>query len=261
MSRIELRQVCYSYETNGQNFTALKNADVTIDSGEFVCILGRSGCGKTTLLRLIAGLQLPQQGKILINGETVSAPGTDRAVVFQNYALFPWMTALKNVQFGIQQAQKQISRQESRRIAAEYLERVGMVDAKDKFPCQLSGGMCQRVAIAKALAMDSKILLLDEPFGALDVHTRCELQALIEQLWRAGMVPKTVIFVTHDVSEAALLADRILYMTPGRIAKDIPVDLPRPRNTHSRQWKELQHQLRAMFYEDGEEVQQNETGC
>jgi len=150
---------------------------------------------------------------------------------------------------------------ECRRLAEEYLEQVGMGDAKDKYPYQLSGGMCQRVAIARALAMDSDILLLDEPFGALDIHTRCELQTLVEQLWRDSIKPKTVVFVTHDVSEAALLADRILYMTPSNITKDIPVNLPRPRDTQSSQWKAFQHQLRAMFYEDGEELEQNETIC
>jgi len=261
MSEIALHQVHYAYETKGQTVPVLENVNITIAPGEFVCILGKSGCGKTTLLRLIAGLQLPQQGSIRIDGEIVSAPGTDRAVVFQNYALFPWMTAQKNVQFGIRQAKKHLSRMECRRLAEEYLEQVGMGDAKDKYPYQLSGGMCQRVAIARALAMDSDILLLDEPFGALDIHTRCELQTLVEQLWRDSIKPKTVVFVTHDVSEAALLADRILYMTPSNITKDIPVNLPRPRDTQSSQWKAFQHQLRAMFYEDGEELEQNETIC
>lgn len=259
MSTIELHQVCYAYDTNGQSFAALKNVNVTIRSGEFICILGRSGCGKTTLLRLIAGLQLPQQGSVCINGTPVSIPGTDRSVVFQNYALFPWMSALKNVQFGIRQAQKHLSRQESRERAEEYLRRVGMWEAKDKYPFQLSGGMCQRVAIARALAMDSEILLLDEPFGALDLHTRHELQVLIEKLWKDSAIPKTVIFVTHDISEAALLADRILYMTPGKIERDISVTLSRPRDVHSPQWKDLRHRLQALFYEAEAGGEQNET--
>ena len=254
MGKIELHQVSYAYETNGQNSAVLENVDLTINSGEFVCILGKSGCGKTTLLRVIAGLQQPQKGTVCIDGKTISQPGTDRAVVFQSYTLFPWMTALKNVQFGIQQAQKGISRRESRRRAEEYLSLVAMADAKEKLPCQLSGGMCQRVAIARALAMDADILLMDEPFGALDVHSRRELQELITQLWSNAQRSKTVVFVTHDVSEAALLADRILYMTPGRIARDIQVDLSRPRDTQSQEWKNLKHCLRALFEEDGEEV-------
>lgn len=259
MSEIKLHQVSFAYEVNGQKVTALKNIDVTIHSGEFVCVLGRSGCGKTTLLRLIAGLQQPGQGSICIDGKAVTGPGTDRAVVFQKDTLFPWMSALKNVQFGIQQARRQLSCRESREIAEEYLQRVGMWEAKDKYPFQLSGGQKQRVAMARALAMDARILLLDEPFGALDVKTRRELQLLIQQLWSSAKTPQTVIFVTHDVSEAALLADRVLYMTPGSIARDIQVELPHPRNTHSQAWKDCRQQLQALFFEEGEEVWHDET--
>lgn len=254
MSRIELDHIRYAYIDHGQSFQALEDVNVTINHGEFVCILGRSGCGKTTLLRLIAGLQMPQQGNICIDGKEVVGPDTDRAVVFQNYTLFPWMTALKNVQFGVQQAHKNLSRAEAQSVAAEFLKKVGMADAAKKYPYQLSGGMRQRVAIARALAMDTEILLLDEPFGALDARNRRELQDLLAQLWSNGITPKTVVFVTHDITEAALLADRILYMTPGRIAADIPVDLPRPRNELSDELKALRNQLLELFYEnrDGE---------
>ena len=260
MSVIELNRVRFSYQDHGQSFQALEDVNVTIHEGEFVCILGRSGCGKTTLLRLIAGLQLPQYGEVCVNKTPVLGPGTDRAVVFQSYTLFPWMTARKNVQFGIQQAHKEISKTDAQRTAMEYLELVGMAEAANKYPFQLSGGMQQRVAIARALAMDTDILLLDEPFGALDARNRRELQNLLEQLWSTAEKRKTVIFVTHDISEAALLADRILYMTPGKIATDIRVDLPRPRKEQSEELKALKRQLLELFYENGEMEGEDETG-
>ena len=250
MEAIEISGLQYVYTDHGRPFTALEQIDLKINKGEFVCILGRSGCGKTTLLRLMAGLQLPQKGSILINGEKVEGPGTDRAVVFQNYALFPWMTVQKNVQFGIKQARKKLDRHEVREIALEFLEKVGMKDSAGKYPYQLSGGMQQRAAIARALAMDTDILLLDEPFGALDVRNRRELQALTESLWRSSS--KTFVFVTHDISEAVLLADRIIYMTPGEIRSEIPVNLPRPRNLESPEAKELLRKLTGLFYESGE---------
>ena len=260
MSAIELNHVKFFYHDHGRNEQVLENINVTIREGEFVCILGRSGCGKSTLLKLIAGLQLPQCGEIRMNGTPVLGPDTDRAVVFQNDTLFPWMTARKNVWFGIQQARKEMSKTDAQRLAAKYLDLVGMAESADKYPFQLSGGMQQRVAIARALAMDTDILLLDEPFGALDARNRRELQQLLERLWSGAQKRKTVIFVTHDIAEAALLADRILYMTPGQIAADICVDLPRPRGEQGEQLKTLKRQLLELFYGDGEMEIDDETG-
>lgn len=255
MSSIQLEHIQFSYWDHGQSFQALEDVNVTIEDGEFLCLVGRSGCGKTTLLRLIAGLQVPQSGRILIDGREVTGPDTDRAVVFQSYTLFPWMTALKNVQFGIHQARKELSRREVLSIAMEFLEKVGMADFAGSYPYQLSGGMRQRVAIARALAMDTDILLLDEPFGALDARNRRELQTLLEQLWSSGSRRKTVIFVTHDIAEAVHLADRVLYMTPGRIDADLPVALPRPRECltgcEGKRLQALRDQLLKLFYKDG----------
>lgn len=260
MSEIRLDHVCFSYRDHGRDEQALKDIDLTISDGSFVCVLGRSGCGKTTLLKLIAGLYLPQSGEIRLGGTAITGPDTDRGVVFQNDTLFPWMTALKNVQFGIRQARREIPKAEARRLAMEYLDMVGMADCADRYPFQLSGGMQQRVAIARALAMDTEVLLLDEPFGALDTRNRRELQELLERLWCVTSGRKTVVFITHDIEEAALLADRILYMTPGRIAADIPVDLRRPRREQREQSGALKHRLLELFYSDEEWEAPYETG-
>ena len=254
MARIELNDITFCYEGHNGVRTVLDHVSLAVEDGEFVCLVGRSGCGKTTLLRLIAGLQSPASGQILLDGKPITGPGTDRAVVFQNYALFPWMTARKNVEFGIRQANRTLSRSEIRERALDFLEKVSMSDAADQFPCELSGGMRQRVAIARALAMDTDILLLDEPFGALDARIRKELQLLLEQLWQSGERRKTVIFVTHDIAEAALLADRVIYMTPGRIAADIPVSLPHPRDAISdgeaKAMSDLRTELLQLFYQN-----------
>jgi NitT/TauT family transport system ATP-binding protein len=232
MAMIELRHLSFRYENHHQSVQALDDLSLRIADGEFLCILGPSGCGKTTLLRLLAGLQMPTGGTVQINGSTVKGPGTDRAIVFQNYTLFPWMTARKNIQFGIRQAQKGISQAAAGNIASTFLEKVGMSEAGGKYPYQLSGGMRQRVAIARALAMDTDTLLLDEPFGALDAKNRSELQRLLETMWEhPNGKRKTVVFVTHDINEALRLADRIVFMQPGKIAAEFPVPFPRPRNT------------------------------
>ena len=260
MGMIELSNIHFSYTEHGQSFTALENIDFTVNDGEFICVIGRSGCGKTTLLRLLAGLQMPDRGKILIDGKPVTGPGLDRAIVFQNYTLFPWMTALKNVRFGICQAKKGIDRTDAQAMALKYLEMVGMKDCAEKYPARMSGGMQQRVAIARALAMDTDILLLDEPFGALDARNRKELQELLTKLWSSGGKKKTVIFVTHDINEAAVLSDRVIFMKPGRIAADIQNALPRPRDIKSESFKDLRRQLFDLFYEEGEGEFEHETG-
>ncbi len=254
MARIEVRDITFQYEGHSGVRTALDHVSLTVEDGEFVCLVGRSGCGKTTLLRLLAGLQTPASGQILLDGKPVTGPGTDRAVVFQNYTLFPWMTARKNVEFGIRQADRTLSRARIRERASDFLEKVSMSDAADQYPCELSGGMRQRVAIARALAMDTDTLLLDEPFGALDARIRKELQLLLEELWRSGERRKTVLFVTHDIAEAAFLADRVIYMTPGKVAADIPVALPHPRNAISdgeaKAMSDLRTELLQLFYQN-----------
>lgn len=229
MPSIDLRAVRFCYKNARQKTEALHGVDLSIADGEFVCVIGPSGCGKSTLLRLLAGLDMPDGGEISIGGQPVEGPGADRMIVFQDYALFPWLTAEKNISFALSRA-KRVPRAEAKRTAAEYLQRVGMAQAADYYPCQLSGGMKQRVAIARALAMDTDILLLDEPFGALDAKIRASLQELLLELWtNDGGKKKTVVFVTHDINEALILADRIVYMQPGKIAGELRIDIPRPR--------------------------------
>lgn len=212
----------------------LNHISLEIPDGQFLYLIGHSGCGKSTLLRLLVGLDRPSSGTLSIDGKTIEQPGLDRSIVFQNYSLFPWMTAQKNIEFGIEQANRELcrgySKEDISNIAREYLERVEMTAAADKYPYQLSGGMQQRVAIARALSMDTQILLFDEPFGALDVRTRRSLQKLVEDLWDAGQERKTVVFVTHDISEAVLLADRIVFMGHGELLADYTVDIERPRS-------------------------------
>lgn len=231
MAKIELDHVNYSYADQPNGTPVLQDISLAIEDGEFVCIVGQSGCGKTTLLRLLAGLTFPTEGTVRINGQSVTGPDTDRSIVFQNYTLFPWMSVRRNVEFGIHQARPLLNRTQLRQTADDFLRKVDMLKDADKYPHQLSGGMQQRVAIARSLAMDTDILLMDEPFGALDTRIRRELQVLLESL-RAGEGErrKTMVFVTHDIQEAVFLADRILYMTPGRIFRTLSVPLPRPRS-------------------------------
>lgn len=230
MAKIELDHVSYAYSDQPGAEPVLQDLSLTIEDGEFVCIIGQSGCGKSTLLRLLAGLAFPSAGTVRIGGKPVTGPDTDRSIVFQNYTLFPWMSARRNVEFGIRQARPSLTRPEVRETAAAVLQQVGMLPHAEKYPFQLSGGQRQRVAIARSLAMDTDILLLDEPFGALDTRIRSELQALVEALYLgAGGERKTVVFVTHDIHEAVFLGDRVIYMTPGRISDTLSIDLPHPR--------------------------------
>ncbi len=199
----------------------LENVNLRVAKGEFLCVIGKSGCGKTTLLNLLAGLLVPKSGRIDVNGKRIVGPGTDRAVVFQHDLLFPWMTALRNVEFGVKQARRGIAQHEARRISREILTDFGLIAELNKFPFQLSGGETQRVAIARALAMDSSVLLLDEPFGALDARTRADLQKiLLKTCHQSG---KTVVFVTHDLHEALLLGDKILFLSSGHVEKEVTV--------------------------------------
>jgi len=207
---------------------ALEPTNLSVADNDFVTILGPSGCGKSTLLRMVAGLDTPTTGRILLDGKVITGPGADRGMVFQSYTLFPWLTVAENVAFGLRE--RGISQKERSNIAREWLEKVGLTSFASHFPKQLSGGMQQRTAIARALANDPKMLLLDEPFGALDNQTRALMQELLLGIWERER--KTVIFVTHDIEEAIFLASRVVVMSarPGRIKADIPVDLPHPRH-------------------------------
>jgi NitT/TauT family transport system ATP-binding protein len=209
----------------------LQDVTFTVDSGDFLCLLGASGSGKSTLLRLLAGLTRPNSGSISINGQPVTEPGLDRGIVFQDYSLFPWMHTLDNIVLALGQAFPGKPKRELKAIATEFLELVGLRDAAKKWPGQLSGGMRQRAAIARAFAMNPPILLLDEPFGALDPVTRARLQDLLLELWQQNaQARKTVVFITHDVEEALLLANRIVVLgLNGLIKYQCTVDLPRPR--------------------------------
>ncbi|MEL7622640.1 MAG: ABC transporter ATP-binding protein [Clostridiales bacterium] len=245
----------YVYQGSRQSCPALNGAQLEVRKGEFVCIIGPSGCGKSTLLNILAGLLPGYAGRVDICGKPLAGPGTDRAVVFQHYSLFPWLTALGNVSLGIRRAYRDMPKAKSLELARQYLEKVGLGGDMTKYPFELSGGMQQRVAIARALAMDSDILLLDEPFGALDAKLRTSLQQLLEELWLAENHISATIFVTHDIDEAILLADRIIFMAEGLMQKDFTVPFSRPRNHQeiacSPEAAKLRTELLSMFYQAG----------
>ena len=253
--KIEIKDVSFDYVDRKSRFGALSHIDLTIREGEFVCVLGESGCGKSTLLSLLSGLKQPASGEILLDGSPIKGPGPDRAVVFQQYSLFPWLTVKGNVLFGIKQSGKSHTRKERSDLADDYIRKVGLAGAADKYPGQLSGGMKQRVAVARALALEADVLLLDEPFGAIDPKLRLELQELVSTLCTRHH--KTVIFVTHDIDEAILLADRIVIMSPGKIRGILPVDFPHPRRREAligtRGYQDLHRKLIASFYANIEE--------
>ncbi|MDR2741957.1 MAG: ABC transporter ATP-binding protein [Treponema sp.] len=271
MNKIEVNKLTVQYRDGNGMFTALEDVSFGVGKGEFVSIIGSSGCGKSTLLGILGGLRYPDAGEASIDGKKINGPGPDRSMVFQHYSLFPWMTARNNVAFGIKQVQKNLSRRERLNKAAAFLSRVGLENFKNKYPGQLSGGMRQRVAIARALAMDTEILLMDEPFGAVDAKNRTILQELLLGLWEGcgrddvvyppGTSPpardrKTVVFVTHDIDEAILMADRIIMMSnsPGRIYREISVPFERPRNRASLirtpGYTRLRNELLALFFND-----------
>ena len=209
----------------------LHDIDLTVAEGEFVSLLGPSGCGKTTLLRLLAGLETAAGGTIAWNGEPVTGPSLDRGVVFQDYSLFPWMTLERNITLALGKAYPEMNHDWRRDLAREFLNLVGLHDAAGRFPFELSGGMRQRGAIARTLAVGSPVLLMDEPFGALDPVNRARLQDLLLEVWSHATPRKTVVFVTHDVEEALYLADRVVMLgsSPGRVIEELRVPFPRPR--------------------------------
>ena len=238
---LTIRGVTKRFTVGVDEVEALAPIDVAIPKGEFVCMIGASGCGKSTLLRIIAGFEEPTTGEVAIDGEPVTGPGSDRGMVFQDYALFPWMTVRQNISFGPRQ--RHLARDEIAKTTDEFVRMVGLERFADRYPNQLSGGMKQRVAIARVLANNANILLMDEPFGALDALTREQLQNELLQIWKRTGV--TTIFVTHSVEEAVLLADRVLVMSagPGRIDSDFRIDLPRPRDVSSPEFNALRRDV------------------
>lgn len=231
MNKIEVRNLSKSFRTssdrNSQHIQALADVSLDIQKDEFVSIIGPSGCGKTTLLRIIDGLIQADAGQVLIDGKPVTEPGYDRAVVFQHFGLLPWKTVIENVAFGLKL--KGIPRKERLEMAHEYLTLVGLSGFENYYPRQISGGMQQRVGMSRALAIDSDILLMDEPLGAVDAQTREVMQGEILRIW--SQRKKTVVFITHSIDEAIYLSDRVVVMDPrpGRVAEILEVDLPRPR--------------------------------
>jgi NitT/TauT family transport system ATP-binding protein len=225
---LEVRNLSKTFHTRQGDVPALKNIDFRIHRREFVCIIGASGCGKSTLARILAGLESHSQGEVLVDGKAVDGPGRDRGMVFQGYTLFPWLTVKKNVMFGLEM--NDAGSLEAERDALIWLDLVGLKPFADKYPHQLSGGMKQRAAIARALANQPRILLMDEPFGALDAQTRSRMQAHLLDIWKN--VDITIVFITHDLDEAIFLADRILVLKPhpGELQEIIEVPVPRPRN-------------------------------
>lgn len=223
---IEIRSVHHEYLRPGDKVpqVALATVDLDVAPGEFVCLLGSSGCGKSTLLMIVAGLFRPTSGQVFLDGVAVTGPSRDRGVVFQEYALLPWKTVRSNIALGPRLAG--VGRREANRIAEEYLELVGMPQTGDKYPHELSGGMRQRAAVARTLAAKPTVLLMDEPFAAVDAQTRSVLQEELIAIW--AQTRQTVVFVTHSVEEAALLADRVVVMSsaPGQVKEIFPVDLP-----------------------------------
>jgi len=238
---LTIRGVTKRFSVGDGELEALAPVDLSIPTGEFVCMIGASGCGKSTLLRIIAGFEEPTTGNVAMYGKAITGPGSDRGMVFQDYALFPWMTVSQNVSFGPRQ--RQLPREEIAKTADEFVRMVGLERFADRYPNQLSGGMKQRVAIARVLANNASILLMDEPFGALDALTREQLQNELLQIWKRTGV--TTIFVTHSVEEAVLLADRVLVMSagPGRIDSDFRIDLPRPRDVSSPEFNALRRDI------------------
>ena len=228
---LRFNQLGKVYATPAGSYPVLENINFEVNKGEFVCVIGHSGCGKSTLLNMVSGFATPSSGQVLLNGQPIEKPGPDRMVVFQGYALLPWMTAYENVYLGIDSVKPNLPEHEKREITLEHLEMVGLTAASDKKITQISGGMKQRVAIARALAIRPEVLILDEPFGALDAITKEELQEELLKIWNTQKC--TVLMITHDIDEALFLADRLVMMTNGPaagIGEILNIDFPRPRS-------------------------------
>jgi NitT/TauT family transport system ATP-binding protein len=246
--KIRIQGVAKSFRVDGREMAALDPVDLEIAEREFICLLGPSGCGKSTLLNIVAGFLPPTAGHVLVDGQPVTGPGADRGVVFQEYVLFPWLTVQGNVEFG--PVLKGLPAAERRRTASRYIELVGLGIHADKYPAQLSGGMKQRVAIARALANSPAIILMDEPFGALDAQTREVLQDELSRIQRVEH--KTIVFVTHSIREAVYLADRVVVMTkaPGRIKEVFTIKLPDVRDRFAPEFTRYESEITRMVKEE-----------
>ncbi len=251
-SKLSVRGVEKTFVTRTGTVEALGPIDVELREGEFVCCVGPSGCGKTTLLNIVAGLEEPEAGEVTFDGKPITGPGPDRIVLFQDLGLFPWMTVLRNVEFGLRLSG--MARKERRKTALHYLRMVHLFGFQGAFIHELSGGMKQRVALARALAMDPVMLLMDEPFAALDAQTRDMLHQELQEIWTGTR--KTILFVTHNVREAACLADRVLTFTrrPGRIKREFVVNIPRPRQIEDPEVGALAAEIREELREEIEAV-------
>lgn len=250
--RISVRGVTKTFDLKGEEFVALDNVSLDVADNEFITVVGPSGCGKSTLMNVLAGLETATSGEALVDGQAVSGPGPERGVIFQQYALFPWLTVRKNVEFGLKVAR--MPKAERRERAEHFIRMVGLEQFADALPKMLSGGMKQRCAIARAYAVNPSILLMDEPFGALDALTRVKLQEQLLDTW--SQEKRTVMFITHDVDEAVFLANRVVVMAarPGRIHEIIDVDLPYPRTEDVRlspEFGELRNQVwHAVYHQE-----------
>lgn len=249
--KIVIDNLTKKYEGRSGETVALNGVSLTIKENEFVCVVGPSGCGKSTMLNVIAGLEQPTAGKVCMDGVEITAPGPERGVIFQQYALFPWLTVQKNVEYGLK-IQK-VPKERRRQIADKYIDMVELTDFKNAYPKELSGGMKQRVAIARGYAINPKMLLMDEPFGALDAQTRTQLQEALLHTWQEEQ--KTCFFITHDVEEAVLLAQRIVIMSarPGRIKEIVEVGIPYPRNQKTKltpEFNDIKNYIWDKVYEE-----------
>ncbi|MBS0521633.1 MAG: ABC transporter ATP-binding protein [Proteobacteria bacterium] len=243
---IEISHVSKVFQLQQQTIHALSDANLTIAKGEFICLIGASGCGKSTLLRIMAGFEQPSSGQALMWGRPIAGPDPSRGMVFQDYALFPWLTVRENIGFG--PAARGLARSQVKETVDKFVELVGLSKFANVYPHQLSGGMKQRVAIARVLANDAELVLMDEPFGALDAMTRERLQDELLEIWQRTKL--TVVFVTHSIEEAIFLANRVVVMTPGpgRIESDNPLDLARPRDVASPEFNDVRRVLGAKLH-------------
>lgn len=237
-------------EVNGKPKYILQNVDLKIEDGEFICVLGKSGCGKSTLLNLLAGYLKPDRGRITVDGEDVDGPSAQRGVVFQQHALFPWYTVRENIEFGLKL--KKLKKDKIKEITDEYISMIGLNDYENAYPSELSGGMAQRVGIARALVNNPQVLLMDEPLGALDAMTRDTMRKELIRIWQISK--KTIFFITHSVPEAVYLADRVVLLKSGQVAMDERIELPRPRNIRSKEFEAYVDLFSSGLTDGGEAV-------